>query len=131
MVRVINFSETKLSVELTTLDDTGTPDTLYTGQIGTQGPNAGDGEIVLQPSGIVEPLQYDYHLTVSGSQRAKIVADSLKSAYQSESSERTVGCVELSFAIREPTDEAEIWGDYTFWESCETAPGTVEPSTSS
>ena len=79
MVRVINLSETELPVELTALDDTGTPHTLYTGQIGTQGSHAGDGEIVLQPSEIVEPLQYDYHLTVSGSQRAKIVAESLKS----------------------------------------------------
>jgi hypothetical protein len=131
MVRVINLSETELLIELTASDDTGTPDTLYTGQIGTQGPNAGDGEVVLQPSEIVEPLQYDYHLTVSGSQKANIVADSLESAYQSESSERSVGCVELSFAVRDPANEAEVWGDYTFWESCETAPGTVDPTTPS
>lgn len=35
MARIINLSETELPVELTASDDTGTPDTLYTGQIGT------------------------------------------------------------------------------------------------
>lgn len=131
MVRIINLSETELPVELTAVDDTRTAVGLYTGQIGTQGPTAGDGEVVLQPSEIMEPLQYDYYLTVSGSQRAKIIAKSLKSAYQRESSEHLVGCVELSFAIRDPTTDAEVWGDYTFWERCETAPGTVDPTTSS
>lgn len=131
MVRIINLSGTEVPVELTAVDGTRTTDTLYTGQISTQGPDAGSGEVVLQPSELAEPLQYDYRLTVSESQRAKVLAESTRAAYQSESSERPVGCVELSFTIRDPANEAEVWGDYTFWESCETAPGTVDPTNSS
>lgn len=131
MVRIINLSETEVPVELAAVGGTGMSNALYTGQVGTQGPRAGDGEVVLQPSKIVEPLQYDYHLTVSGSQKTKTLAESLRSAYQRESAEHPVGCLELSFAIRYPTNEAEVWGDYTFWESCETAPGTVDPTTTS
>ncbi len=47
MVRVINRSETEVPVELTAVDGTGMANALYTGQIGTQGPRAGDGEVVL------------------------------------------------------------------------------------
>ena len=71
MVRIINLSETEVPVELAAVGGTGMSNALYTGQIGTQGPRAGDGEVVLQPSKIVEPLQYDYHLTISGSQKTK------------------------------------------------------------
>ena len=71
MVRIINLSETEVPVELAAVGGTGMSNVLYTGQIGTQGPRAGDGEVVLQPSKIVEPLQYDYHLTISGSQKTK------------------------------------------------------------
>ena len=127
MVRVINLAETEVPIRVTVSQNTETPETLYSGLIGTQGPDAEDGEVVVQPSKLTEPLQYDYYLTIAGSQQATVRSDSLTSAYRTESAEHPVGCLELSFTIRNPVREVENGSDYTFWESCQTAPGTVDP----
>lgn len=131
LVRVINLSETDVSIELVASHESGMTETLYSGEIRTQGPTTGDGEVVLQPKEITEPLEYDYLLTISDTHQTKLHSEDLQSAHQRESSERPMGCVELSFTIRDPATEAEIGGDYTFWKSCDTAPGSVESTTSS
>jgi hypothetical protein len=33
--------------------------------------------------------------------------------------------------VRSVGETSEVWGDYEFWADCETAPGTVVPSTDS
>lgn len=131
VIRVINLSGRALSIELTASPESGTAEVLYSGTIGTQGPAAGDGEVVLQPSGITDPLQYDYRLQVAGAQRERLRSSTLEAASQRGSADSPGSCVELSFAIRDPADDAGVGSDYTFWESCETAPGTVDPTTDS
>lgn len=131
LVRVINLSETDVLIELVGLHESGVTQTLYSGEIGTQGPTTRDGEVVLQPKEITEPLEYDYFLTISDTHQTKLQSEDLQSAHQRESSERHMGCVELSFTIRDPTTESGIGGDYIFWRSCETASGSVGSTTSS
>ena len=131
MIRLINLSEEGLTVELVAAngEESGSRKRLYDGEVSTQEGDASAGEIVLQPTEIKNPLNYDYEFSISDGLGAGLPSSVLMSAYESESSDDSVGCVDLSFVVRDPNEEAEVWGDYVFWESCETAPGTVNSST--
>jgi hypothetical protein len=131
MARVINLAETEIRLKLTASRETGTPTVLYSGTVGTQGSDAGDGEVVLQPGTLDEPLHYDYSLSVAGTQREHLSSDTLREAHRRASADQPRRCVELNFMIRDPDDDAEVASDYTFWERCDTAPGTVDPTTNS
>jgi hypothetical protein len=133
MVRIINLSEEKLTVELTAsnAEESGTPLVLYSGKVGTQAGDADAGEIILHPAAIEDPLQYSYKLSISEGLGTRLSQKTLMSAYRSESSDSSVKCMAIDFNIRDPNNKAEIWGDPAFWKNCESAPGTVAPSPSS
>jgi len=130
MLRIINLSGRDLTIKVVAAnaEKTETRNVLYSGHLGTQSGDAGAGEIVLQPS-IDDPLTHDYRLSIADGRGARLPSRVLRSGYESESSDGSPGCLDLEFVVRDPHDETEVWGDYSFWESCETAPGTVDPST--
>jgi AcrR family transcriptional regulator len=132
MVRVVNLAEREVSVELTATPagDGADAHTLYAGPVGTQAGDAGAGEVVVRPDETErEPLRFDYRLSVAGGGSARLSGRALEAGRESASGD--AGCVELEFVVRSVGETSEVWGDYEFWADCETAPGTVVPSTDS
>jgi hypothetical protein len=129
MLRLVNLSEQVVTVGLTATRDTGTPERLYAGDVGTQRGDAGGGEVVLRPDAITDAFAYEYRLVVADGREVRLTTDHLERGYRDR--EEPPGCVDLQFVVRDPTDDSELWAESRFWQDCETAPGTVVPSTDS
>lgn len=135
MVRLVNLTGRQLTVHLAvspTAESEASQQSrpLYDGSLGPQDESdAGAGEVVLRPTDLDEPLEYDYTFSVADGGDTRVDGSSLRAIADRDPFDSESRCLDLEFTVFDAEDELS-W-DVDIWGRCADAPGESAASTES